>query len=136
MAGYRQNADWSEEDHPRDEDGKFAKSETRGSSGSEESKSYRQNTKYEDILQPSTGKLTKKQWAQFYDRLSDIKNGSQPFSKLKNNTIAVLVDDAIVLSTGDYERPKATGFIAYKDQNELDAIIGMFSMLIGEEEND
>lgn len=119
-----QVADWREEEHPRDEDGKFTdKGGDKRSSIDrikriiEERKrgktfAQKQNKGYNNI------ELDKVVWAKFYNKVAEIQHGGA-YEKTKSGNIRITIDHEgtfyTILYNGDFENPKILRVDKYKD---------------------
>ena len=110
-----QVADWREEEHPRDEDGKFADKGGKKVSSIdrirriiEERKrgktvAQKQNKGYNNIV------LDKVVWAKFYNKVAEIQHGGT-HKKTKSGNISITIEHEgtyyTILYNGDFENPK------------------------------
>ena len=115
---------FDESKHPRDENGRFT-------DGSGTGKTYRQNTSYADILaedrKKNKIKLSKQEWALFYERIGKIKREGHSVRKMKNGNMIIPIetDDSsvLVVANGSYQTPKVIFTVRFESNEEMYKIL-------------
>ncbi len=99
--------EWNEEDHPRDDSGRF-------SSKGEPPR----------ILIGHDISLSKREWAIWYQAIGDIQLGSKV--PILNGCKCISVDNKIVLTGGTYERPFVKAVYEFDTSEEADEFRRIF----------
>ena len=95
-------AEFREEDHPRDEDGRF----TDGGS-QRPSHSATETTNFSSV--------TKKEWAQWYHAIGEIKRGM--WYPVASDCHIVQIGNKIFFTSGTYEKPKLKKVLEFKSKD-------------------
>ena len=102
---------WREEDHPRDDDGRFT----------DGGKYYPTNSLEPYIpsalRQKRKNRLTKEQYARWSKMLADGLHGDYVFEADGNKYITI--DNIIVVSSGTFERPQINAVYRFASEDEM-----------------
>ena len=110
-----QVADWREEEHPRDKDGKFTDKGEKKAGSIDRIKSIVEKRKQEKTVVQKQNKgynnikLDKVVWAKFYNKVAEIQHGGA-HKKTKSGNISITIEHEgtfyTILYNGDFENPK------------------------------
>ena len=120
-----QVADWREEEHPRDEDGKFTDKGGKKVSSIDRIRRIIEERKLGKKVAQNTNqhynniKLDKVVWAKFYNKVAEIQHGGA-YEKTRSSNIRITIEHEgtfyTILYNGDFENPKILQVNKYKDQ--------------------
>ncbi len=110
-----QVADWREEEHPRDKDGKFTDKGEKKAVSIDRIKSIVEKRKQEKTVVQKQNKgynnieLDKVVWAKFYNKVAEIQHGGA-YEKTKSGNIRITIEHEgtyyTILYNGDFQDPK------------------------------
>lgn len=103
-------SEFREEDHPRDEDGKF----TAGEGGKRDSPSTSKNNKTAATQTTDFSSVTKREWAQWYHAIGEIKRGM--WYPVVSNCHIVQIGNKVFFTGGTYEKPKLKKVLEFKSK--------------------
>lgn len=108
-----------ESEHPRAKDGKFT-------DGNRNSLAEAEIIYNSEPVQPSTSKapkLTKQEWAMFYERVGKIKKERHFVSKTKNGDMIIPIEtedsNVLVVASGSYATPKVKLISRFKNKIDM-----------------
>ena len=107
---------WREEDHPRDEEGKFCKSNHLGEKIVDKDKKG-------DIVKGV--KLTKQELAIWYEKIGEIKRGYY-FKKTSMGEYLIPVKNKVVFTSGTYENPIDKRIVTFSSALEAEIFVEVF----------